>query len=167
MTELMLDTAKEEFLKNNFKDAYRWALSAKLVDPFFDSVDRYVEVYRIHYDHSHRRTKTGEIDWYGVLNIRDELLCCQSITHRYVKIGKMIDPDEFNCVAAPGAMKLITTAWEIVGEAKNRRNYHVRAGFKPLESSDYWPKPPQMKQKSSVAVEQWRNHHGNALSIGF
>ncbi|KAJ0085950.1 hypothetical protein Patl1_07727 [Pistacia atlantica] len=140
MTEVMLDTAKEEFLKNNFKDAYRWALSAKLVDPFFEYVDRYVEM--------------------SCFLVNPSLI-------GYVKIGKMINPDEFICVAAPGAMKLITTAWEIVGEDKNRSNYHVRAGFKLLESSDYWPKPPLMKQKSLVAVEQLRDHHGNALSMGF
>ncbi|KAL5784250.1 hypothetical protein ACOSQ2_006642 [Xanthoceras sorbifolium] len=134
----MIDTAEEEFLKGHTVTAFKWATIAQELDPYFGSVNQYVEGYRIHIA-ALKKHRTGEIDWYNLLGIQQDKclsLSTQSITHQYVKLAKLINPDLHCSAAAPKAFKLVTTAWENLGEPDKRLAYHARVGLAPPKSEE-------------------------------
>ncbi|KAL5784247.1 hypothetical protein ACOSQ2_006639 [Xanthoceras sorbifolium] len=138
MTEIIIDTAEEEFLKGHTVTAFKWATIAQELDPYFGSVNQYVEGYRIHIA-ALKKHRTGEIDWYNLLGIQQDKclsLSTQSITHHYVKLAKLINPDLHCSAAAPKASKLLTTAWETLGEPDKRLAYHARVGLAPPKSEE-------------------------------
>ncbi|KAL5848471.1 hypothetical protein ACOSQ4_006484 [Xanthoceras sorbifolium] len=110
MTEIIIDTAEEEFLKGHTVTAFKWATIALELDPNFGSVNQYVEGYRIHIA-ALKKHRTGEIDWYNLLDLH-----CSA--------------------AAPKAFKLVTTAWETLGEPDKRLAYHTRVGLAPPKSEE-------------------------------
>ncbi|KAL5784253.1 hypothetical protein ACOSQ2_006645 [Xanthoceras sorbifolium] len=138
MTEIIIDTAEEEFLKGHTVTAFKWATIAQELDPNFGSVNQYVEGYRIHIA-ALKKHRTGEIDWYNLLGIQQDKclsFSSQSITHKYVKLAKLINPDLHCSAAAPKAFKLVTTTWETLGEPDKRLAYHARVGLAPPKSEE-------------------------------
>ncbi|KAJ0086599.1 hypothetical protein Patl1_07709 [Pistacia atlantica] len=89
------------------------------------------------------------MDLYGVLGFKEPLssVSCETITHEFVRLANMIKPEKHNSAAAPGALKLITNAWEILGEPDTRRSYDIRAGLLA-------PSQPLKKRRSVVSLAQ-------------
>ncbi|KAJ4723603.1 DnaJ domain containing protein [Melia azedarach] len=159
MTDILIETAEEEFLKGNFRSAYHWAVTAKLLDPFYGSVDQYAEAYRVHWANSEKKTPSGETDLYAVLAIKDRLwISPRMITHTYVQLAKRIDPEVHCSAAAPGALKLVTSAWEILSEPKSRQDYHTRSGLPPPKCEEV-PQIPiklmTLEEVNSLFHRQW------------
>ncbi|KAK0588014.1 hypothetical protein LWI29_032881 [Acer saccharum] len=152
MTEVMLDMAEEHFLKRNTISAFKWASLAQQLDPNFGSVNRYVEAYRINLAALivHRN---GECNWYQVLGVEQNLsqsVSCQAITHIFVKLAKMIDPEVHCSAAAPTAFKHINIAWENLGEPDKRCAYHARVGLPP----PIFEKPQEIASKKRYRLEE-------------
>lgn len=155
MTEIMIQTAEEEFANRSYTAAYKWAVSAKIVDPFYPSLERYLEAYRVHWAAAKRKTPTGEIDWYAVLDIKERLWrSYKMITHTYVQLAKKIHPDVHCSAAAPGSYSLITTAWEILSEPQSRLAYHARAGFPPPTCSSPEEEDEQVRVQPQFRIKK-------------
>ncbi|KAK2663481.1 hypothetical protein Ddye_002055 [Dipteronia dyeriana] len=153
MTDVMLDMAEEHFLKRNTVSAFKWASLAQQLDPNFGSVNRYVEAYRINLA-ALMIHPNGERNWYKVLGIEEHSVSCQDITHQFVKLAKMIDPEVHSSSAAPRALKLITMAWENLGEPDKRCTYHARVGLLPPILEKPQPeKPLEIASKKRSRLE--------------
>ncbi|KAK3225767.1 hypothetical protein Dsin_005629 [Dipteronia sinensis] len=150
MTEVLLDMAEEHYLKGNTVSAFKWASLAQELDPNFGSVNLYVEAYRINLA-AFIIHPNGERNWYRLLDIEQHSVSCQAITHRFVKLAKMIDPEVHSSAAAPTALKHITMAWENLGEPDKRCAYHARVGLPPptLEK----PQPQLVKPQLEKPLE--------------
>ncbi|KAK4850677.1 hypothetical protein QYF36_008886 [Acer negundo] len=73
----------------------------------------------------------GERNWYKVLGIEQHCISCQDITHQFMKLAKMIDPEVHSSSAAPRALKHIIMVWENIGEPDKRCAYHACIGLLP------------------------------------
>jgi hypothetical protein len=131
MTDVMLDYAQEKFMEGKVREAFDLASSAKILDPFFGSVDRYYAVFRVHYEAT-KRNKFGQPDLYALLGLKaDPSLSGDAISHAFCKLVKLVHPDRFCSPAAPGALRLITNAWEVLNDETTRMAYDVRMGLRP------------------------------------
>ncbi|KAB1202282.1 Curved DNA-binding protein [Morella rubra] len=142
MTDDLLDYAKEKFIAGKLKDAFDIASLAKDLDPYFCSVGRCYAAYRIHYVGS-KKNRSGHNDPYAILGLKaDPSLSVDAITDAFCKLVKLVHPDVLSSPAAKGALRLITSAWEILSDEKSRVAYETRMGLRPRP-----PKPPTYQRK--------------------
>jgi hypothetical protein len=144
MTEELLDYAEEKFREGKVKEAFDLATSAKTLDPFFGSVKRYYVAFGVHY-WATKRNKFGQVDLYAVLGLKGDpsALSTDDITNAFCGLVKLVHPDRFPSTAAPGALRLITQAWEVLSDETTRAAYDVRMGIRPP--------PPTTHHRSEAA----------------
>lgn len=149
MTEQLLDYAEEKFREGKVKEAFDLVTSAKTLDPFFGSVKRYYVAFGVHY-WATKRNKFGQIDLYAVLGLKGDrkgdpsALSTDDITNAFCDLVKLVHPDRFPSTAAPGALRLITQAWEVLSNETTRAAYDVRMGIRPP--------PPTTHHRSEAAT---------------
>lgn len=127
MTELILDWAEECFIAGNIREAYSLAETAKTLDPFFGSVDKYVAAYAVHVA-MQKKTPTGEINYYGVLGV-DTSADISKINERFRSVAPLVNPDENCSAAAKEAHRQVRIARHLLSCPPQRREYDIRAGF--------------------------------------
>ncbi|KAK3225559.1 hypothetical protein Dsin_005421 [Dipteronia sinensis] len=103
----------------------------------------------------------GECNWYKVLGIEQHSVSCQDITHQFMKLAKMIDPEVHSLSAAPRSLKHITMAWENLGEPDKRSAYHARVCLPPpiLESCNWRSRWRLLPRKEADWRHCWKLLH--------
>ncbi|KAI9174111.1 hypothetical protein LWI28_012122 [Acer negundo] len=129
MTEVILDMA-EALLERQNCLCFQVGFSRPGIGSQFWIGKSYVEAYRINLT-ALMKHPIGERNWYKLLGIEQHSISCQAITHKFVKLAKMIDPEVHSSAAAPTALKHITMAWGNLGEPDKRCAYHARVGLPP------------------------------------
>ncbi|CAL5344524.1 unnamed protein product [Camellia sinensis] len=122
----LIDEAEEAFLMNNFSEAVNLATMAKQRYPSFDYIDKFLKAYSIHSDATNNKLGNGEIDWYAVLGGVDSKSETKDIKKQYQKLALLVHPDKNASLAAEGAFKIVSTAWEVLSETSTRKAYDDR-----------------------------------------
>ena len=171
MTDMLLDMAKEKWLKGNHKEAYELATAANKVDPYFYNVDKHYAVYRAYYVAETKKNKLGHSDLYRILGLKpDPSLSVDTITSKYCKLVKLVHPDVICSPAARGALRIITTAWEALSDESSRKAYDVGAGLlvlprKQQETNKVERQDVQVNGKKRCAPEEDMSRRNRAKRV--
>ncbi|KAG2695470.1 hypothetical protein I3760_07G014000 [Carya illinoinensis] len=149
MTEVLLDYAEEKFIEGRGKEAFDLVSLAKNLDPYFRTVNNYYATFRVHYAAT-KKNRFGHTDLYAILGLKaDPSLSVDFITSTFCKLVKLVHPDVFCSSAAPGALRLINQAWEVLSDETSRKAYDVRMGLRPPPSTK-----PKTDQRRLVEIKR-------------
>ncbi|KAF8392149.1 hypothetical protein HHK36_022491 [Tetracentron sinense] len=119
--------AEESFKAQDLESAIKYADIAKQLHPQFDGIDQLLVAYHVHVSASKKRSN-DESDWYAVLGLVNASTDKESIKKQFKKMAIMVHPDKNGSVAAEGAFKLISEAWNVLSDPTLRKNYDLRSG---------------------------------------
>ncbi|KAF8391702.1 hypothetical protein HHK36_024011 [Tetracentron sinense] len=134
--------AEKSFKAQDLESAIKYADTAKKLHPQFDGIDQLLVAYHVHVAASKKRFN-GETDWYAVLGgVVNASTDKESIKKQFKKMAIMVHPDKNSSVAAEGAFKLISEAWNVLSDPTLRKKYDLRSSPPP---------PPSYSNPSSSA----------------
>ncbi|KAK7282048.1 hypothetical protein RIF29_10546 [Crotalaria pallida] len=114
------ELAEDRLINKDFGGARILAMKAWDLDPNLPGLSQLLAAIEVHI--SAERKFNGQDDWYGVLGVHP-VADDETIRRRYRKLALMLHPDKNKSVGAEEAFKLITQAWSILSNKKNKIIY--------------------------------------------
>ncbi|KAI3962161.1 hypothetical protein MKW98_005792 [Papaver atlanticum] len=149
--QFLKDDAEIKFNQPDFSGALWLANMAQDIAPNLHGIQKYIAAYRVHiaaYEsqittivasrtngaNTPWNNKFSEVsipDWYGVLDISDEVVDCVDlldmiIKKQYKRMALLLHPDKNSSVAGESAFKLVQEAVDVLSDPDKRMGFNIK-----------------------------------------
>lgn len=142
--------AEQKLTEKDFAGAKKFALKAQALYPGIEGLSQMMMTLDIYL--SAENKISGEVDWYGVLGV-NPTADDETMKKKYRKLVLVLHPDKNKCVAADGAFKLLSEAWNLLSNRATRLAYDQRRssnGFHTYTNrSSVNERPPNTKPQAN------------------